>query len=160
MYSTYFTLYINVAANIQFSCLKIQIPKNMWFHYFIILMKLTVRKQIKLSSGKQEFTELSWCKHYISIFPMGVNVYVFFRYEISVNSCFPLDRVDPQDTSWVERTINDPFITYWNILRDSKYGKINDFGTKIEFESWVNLPKIIKNIKKHYFHNSDQFWCL
>ena len=109
-------------------------------------MKLTVRKlfyirkQIKLSIGKQTFTELSWCKHHISIFPMYMNVYDFFRYEISV------DRFDPQDTSWVERTINDPFITYWNILRDSKYGKIADFGTKIEFESWVNLPQIIENI--------------
>ena len=79
---------------------------------------------------------------------MCMNVYDFFRYGISVNCCFPLDIVDPQDTSWVERTINDPFITCSNILRDSKYGKIDDFGIKIEFESWVNLSQVIKNIKK------------
>ena len=26
--------------------------------------------------------------------------------------------------------------------------KIDDFGTKIEFELWVNLPQLIKNIQK------------
>ena len=70
---------------------------------------------------------------------MYMSIYDFFQYEISVNSCFPLGRVDTQNTSCVERTINHPFITYYNILRDSKYPEIDDFGTKIEFESWVNL---------------------
>ena len=82
---------------------------------------------------------------------MYMNVYDFFQYEISVNSCFPLDRVDPQNTSWVERMINHPFITYCNILGDSKYPKIDDCGTKIEFESLSTLSKIIKNIKKTLF---------
>ena len=119
---------------------------------FVILIKLTVRKwfyirkQIKPPNGKQEFTELSWYKeHHISVFPMYVmNVY---QYDISVNSCFHLGRVDPRilHELRIEIALNHLFITYWNILRDSKYPEIDDFGTKIDFESWVNLPQIIKS---------------
>ena len=38
-----------------------------------------------------------------------MNVYHFFRYDISVNSCFQLGRVDPQNTPWIERImLNHP----------------------------------------------------
>ena len=46
---------------------------------------------------------------------------------------------------------HDANITYLFFLcvwMDSKYPKIDDFGNKIEFESWVNLSQVIKNIKK------------
>ena len=80
---------------------------------------------------------------------MYVTTYVIFNHYTVLVEMFII--TDPQYTSWVKRTINHPFITYRNILRDSKYPKIDDFGSKIEFESWVILPKIIKNIKKTLF---------
>ena len=63
--------------------------------------------------------------------------FYFLRYDVLVNSCFPLDRVDPNDTSWVDRAMNCLLM------------KINDFGIEIKFgSSCVNLPQMIQNIQK------------